>query len=192
MRLCFSTNEKYYSKFMKFLFKEPTSHVGAGFVVQGCPLIVDCTKPCGKLYHQKHWDKKYKTVYFVDIQLSEDDEKLAFYLVTDNAVLKPYDWDAYFYGFLLGILWKWGGIKPPTYNRFSSKDADLCTEIVNPIKPLLCQYGINLEGKDMAAMTPHMMAAEIYEQTKSNERVRWYGFPAQATGEEQCRDWPVS
>lgn len=178
MRLYFSTNEKYYSKFMMFLFKEPVSHVGAGFTIQGCPVVVDCTKPCGKLYHLRSWQKKYDIIYYVNIELSPEDEQTAFTLVTDNAVLKPYDWDAYFYGFFRGILWKWFGIDPPSVNKYSDKNADLCTEIVNPIKGMLKNYGIDLLDKDLAIMTPHMMAKEIREQTKDNERVVWYDFPA--------------
>lgn len=52
---------------------------------------------------------------------------------------------------------------------------DLCTEIFNPIKDILQKYGIDLFGIDLAAVTPHMLAKEIYRQTKDNSAITWIG-----------------
>ena len=180
MKIYFSTNEKYYSKFMRWLFKEPSSHVGLGFSPDGTiPLVLDCTKPYGKIYHLDHWKKKYRITYSMDLALTKEDEEEAYILTTNNAVLKPYDWDAYFYGFLRGIAARWYGIPLPFTNRYSSDDADLCTEVLNPIKQLLLKYQIELITKDLAAMTPHMLAKELHDQTLTNEKVTWHDFPTQ-------------
>lgn len=154
------------------------SHVGLGFSPDGAvPLVVDCTKPYGKIYHLEHWKSKYSIPYSMVLQLSPADEFEAFRLVSENSVLKPYDWDAYFYAFYRGILWKWFDVDPPTTNRCSSDKAELCTEVLNPIKPLLLKYNINLLNRDLSAVTPHMLAAEIHNQTRTNEKVTWYDFP---------------
>lgn len=176
MYLYFSTNDKYYSRFMRFLFKEPTSHIGIGFEVGECPIVVDCTKPFGKVYHLKHWESKYEIKISAKITMTAEDELEALRKTVDNAVLKPYDWGAYYYGFFIGILWKWFYVPPPKTNKYGSDDADLCTEVLNPIKRILKKYEIDLVNHDLAAMTPHMVATEIYRQTFSNERVAWYGF----------------
>jgi hypothetical protein len=182
MHVYFSTNERYYSRLFRLLFREPASHVGVGFSPGAdVPLVVDCTQPYGKIYHLHHWKAYYKIIYFMRIDTSPEDELEAYRLVTDNAVLKPYDYDAYVYGFYLGIKWKIFGINPPKTNRFSSPNADLCTEIFNPIKPLLLNYDIDLTNIDLAALTPHMLADELYHQTRFNDKVVWHGFPTKTS-----------
>jgi hypothetical protein len=178
MHIFFSTNENYYSKFARFLFGETTSHVGIGFTVLGCPLVIDCTKPYGKIYHLSHWRKKYDIKYLSIVYMDPQDDELAFRLASSYAVMKPYDWNAYFYGLYCGLKLRFLGSKLPDINKYDDPETDLCTEIFNPLKTLLLKYGINLTNIDLSARTPDMLANDIYKQTKNNEKVVWYDFPA--------------
>lgn len=181
MLIYLSTNENYYSKLARFLFKEPVSHIGLGFNISGVPMVIDCTKPYGKLYHLKHWESKYTIVYYAGILLEERDEIDAFQKASEYSVLKPYDWSAYFYGLFIGMLWRLHLTALPEKNFFNIREWDLCTEVLNPLKNILFSYGIDIRDIDLSARTPHMIATEIYKQTLGNERVKWYGFPDQET-----------
>lgn len=168
---------------MGWIFEEPVSHMGVGFEIDGVlPIVVDCTKPYGKVRHLNHWINHYDIVYCADISMTPEDEIIALKLACDNAVLKPYDWPAYYYGFLCGILKKLFKTPLPKVNMYSSKDKDLCSEVLSPIKPLLTTYGINLAYKDLSCMTPHMIGVELYNQTKNNKKVTWHDFPTKKAG----------
>jgi hypothetical protein len=176
MIIYFTTNEKFYSKLLRWLFKEPVSHVGICLYPTGAiPIVVDCTKPYGKLYGFNPWKKKHEPIYAVQIPLAPSDELDCFEKVAMRSVGRLYDFEAYFYGFYWAILWRFFGFTLPKQNKLSNHDKDLCTEIFNPIKVTLQNYGIDLFGIDLASVTPHMLAKEIYKQTKDNGLFNWIG-----------------
>jgi hypothetical protein len=176
MVIYFTTNDNYYSKLLKWVFKEPTSHVGVCLYPTGVtPVVVDCTKPYGKIYAFRAWTKKHDPVYAVQIPMALEHERYCFDTVALRSVLRPYDFSAYFYGFYWGLRWRLFGSTLPKRNKKSDHERDLCTEIFNPIKDILQKYGIDLFGVDLAAVTPHMLAKEIYRQTKDNSSITWIG-----------------
>ena len=179
MIIYFTTNEKFYSKLLRWIFDEPTSHVGASFKPEGqIELVADCTKPHGKLMHLNNWLFKHRLLCSIEINMKKEHELQAYELVVNNCVMKPYDFPAYIYGFYWGLRIKFFGHKPPKKNAESSKEMDLCTEILNPIKGLLLEYAIDIYDMDLAAMTPTMLAMELYKQTIYNSRVDWKIYDA--------------
>jgi len=176
MVIYFTTNEKFYAKLLRWIFLEPVSHVGMCLYPTGVtPIVIDCTKPFGKIYAYNAWTKKHSPIFAAQIPMSLEDEIKCFDTVALRSVLRPYDFSAYFHGFYHGIKWRLFGTKLPKRNTKSDHEKDLCTEIFNPIKQLLQKYGIDRYGVDLAAMTPHMLAREIYRQTVGNENVTWIG-----------------
>lgn len=177
MVIYFTTNENFYSRLLCWIFSEPVSHVGICLYPTGkTALAIDCTKPHGKIYAYEHWKIKNHPIFWVDIPLSESDEIECFDKTARRSVMRPYDLKAYIHGFYWGIRAKLFGSRLPRTNKQSDHEKDLCTEIFNPIKDVMIRNGVDLYGIDLSAMTPHMLAIEIYRQTKNNSAIRWDGF----------------
>lgn len=177
MVIYFTTNENFYSRLLRWIFSEPVSHVGACLYPTGkTAVVIDCTKPHGRIYAYNCWTKKNFPIFGVDIPMKEEDEIYCFDKMALRSVLRPYDLGAYIYGFYWGLRIKFFGSKPPRTNDKSHHEKDLCTEIFHPIKDILLKYGIDLFGIDLAAMTPYMLAQEIYRQTKDNASIRWIAY----------------
>lgn len=177
MDIYFSTNEKLYSKLFRVLAKEPVSHIGLGFFPKSLNLAVDCTKPYGKVYHLKHWKSKYKLNFHMSLDMSLDDELVAYSCAADHAILVRYDWGAYYYGFLMLIRRYIFGIPLPAKNSWQTNEDRICTEIMTPLVEVLKKYGLDASDLDFAALTPFETAKELKKRSEGIEEVRWYGFP---------------
>ena len=164
MQIRFATNDSYYSRFFRFIFKEPVSHVGLGFFMGTRDLMVDCTKPYGGVYSNCCWSKKHTTLYFLDIKMSEEDEFKAYHLAVESAVLTEYDWGAYYYGFLMGIRKFLFRTPLPPHNKWQAKEKFLCTEILQPLKKILEKNGLDIRYLDLSAFTPHMLGKNMYRK----------------------------
>lgn len=174
MRIYFATNDKYYSKVMRFLFKEPVSHVASGFWTDKIDIIVDSTKPHGKAYHKLHWDSKYKTKYFIDIAMSAEDELAAYQASVASSVMVPYDWQAYWYAFYK-VTCRWlFGIPLPTHNKYEDPSKNLCQEAIAALRPYLIKYDLDMRFIDFSGLTPHMIGRALYKRTDPrNKNVSW-------------------
>lgn len=176
MLIYFSTNDVYYSKIFRWLFNEPSSHVGLGFFRDQESVVVDCTKPCGREHSLSRWIFKYKITHSLKIPLSEEREEDFYQIAKEYSVGKKYDFSAYYWGLFCGLAFKLFRIPLPKKNVFQQEEHGLCTEIFVPFKEKLLEFGIDILELDMSATTPHMLALRLYEQTKDNTGVRWYGF----------------
>jgi len=172
MRFYFVKNDKWYSKALMKMLDEPVSHIGIGLFTDehdGLDLVIDCTKPHGKLYHMKHWTspEKYQIVNTLELKLSISDELLAYDRLIDQCVLTPYDWGAYYYAWivLLGhFLFK---TPIPKENKWST-DGMWCSEIIDPIEGILGCNGVDVSHLDFETLSPHM----VYQELKKFENIK--------------------
>ena len=156
MKIYFVKNDKWYSKLMMWFEKSSVSHVGLGFFCGG-EIVVDGTKPCSKLYHKRHWFTKYDPVVEIEIPFTREEEKQAYRKVVNECLLKPYDWDAYAYAWLMAVAYKVFGIPYPDRNPWSDSDRFWCTEIFTPILADMKELGADLTGIDLSIKTPQMI-----------------------------------
>lgn len=175
MYIFLATNEKYYSRLMMNLFDEPVSHIATGFFIGTMDLVVECTKPFGRLSHLNHWKTQYDIIYSMELLLDPYTERTLYDKVCADAVLSPYDWGAYYYGLYRGVR-KWLlNSKFPKHNIGQDPNKRLCTEILYALKDPFLDYNIDISHIDLAAVTPHMIGTELYRQSSSNPKVRWSG-----------------
>ena len=161
MRFYFTTNDKWYSKAHRFMANEPFTHIGLGFFIGTLNLIVDCTKPNGKVYHLDHWLKKYRAVKILSLSLENTMEQLLYLDVTNACVNTPYDWGAYYYAWLMGIRKLLFNKPYPDVNPWAGSGM-WCSEIISPIKENLKDYGVDLtDVADFAALTPYMLYKKL-------------------------------
>lgn len=174
MKIYFVTNEHYYSKIFRFLFKEPVSHVALSFFEDDLKLVIDATKPVGGLYHIKYWLSKYSVVYCMELKLRSDDEKKLCLKVIDETVMVPYDWGGYWFAFFVAIKKRLFGIPYPKKNEWDATNMRHCGEILESLKNILPKHGMDISDLDFAALTPHMAAQELYKRTpKSSIYINW-------------------
>jgi len=163
MDVYFSTNDHYYSKAHRYIAKEPFTHIGLGFFTDKLKLVVDCTKPHGKLYHLDHWLTKYYLTNQLRIELDPEVEQKFYELVIKGSVNVPYDWGAYAYAWLAGIRNFLFNTPYPNINPWGGS-GKWCTEVLTPIvQPLFEETGVDFMGLDLAAKTPCM----IYKKLKT-------------------------
>lgn len=163
MYIYFTTNEKYYSKLLRWLTGEPVSHVAVGFYFGAKINVIEATKPRAKLVSYKHFKSKEKLVKVLKLSLGFDDELFCYNLVLQKMVGKPYDWGAYYYGFWRCILKKFFGISFPKINRFNDPDKQLCTEVLDPLKVFFASKRIDII-RDLSALTPHGLCEYLKTQ----------------------------
>lgn len=156
MIIYFVKNDKWYSKLMMWFEQSTMSHVGFGFFDNG-EIVVDGTKPHSKLYHRRHWFTKYQPVQEIIVPFTPEIEKKVYKKVVDECLLKPYDWDAYAYAWLMAVANKLCGKAYPDTNPWSDPDHFWCTEIFSPILDELEDIGIDLTGVDLSIKTPQMI-----------------------------------
>lgn len=176
MKIHFSKNDKFYSKLLMILCKEPVSHVGVEFFTGTLNLAVDCTKPFGKVYHMKHWLKKYDIVCSMKLKMDDDDELIAYAESASKSVLVGYDWGAYYFGFIAIIKRFLFGTPLPKENKWQSNDTRICTEILDPLKKILLKYDIDITDIDFTAVTPYEAACELRLRSAGKPGVTWYGL----------------
>lgn len=178
MRICWVTNERYYSRLLRYLFTNDSSHVGVTFDVHGISLATDVNKPFGKVWDLDYWLYKYNVVWSMDVLLSEDDEMVLFRLCRDYCVLRKYDMGAYYYGMICGLRLKFLGIPLPSVNKWSLNTGSTCQEVVTPIiqsdilqhiEPRLA----NIDPTVFSACTPDMTMEILKTATKDNPRIEW-------------------
>lgn len=176
MYIYFTTNDKFYSKLLKWVFNEYISHIGLAFApTLKTHLVIECTKPYGKVFALQHWLLRNEVIVAVQIPLTKEEEAQWFDEVAYRAVLRPYDFGAYFYGFYWGLRHKFFGDAYPETNAKSDPNHDICTEVLQPLKVLLLKYGIDIAKDDLTAMTPQMVASKMYYQTKGKSDIIWMG-----------------
>lgn len=173
MRIYFATNDHYYSKALMYIFDEPVSHIAIGFFTDTLGLIVDCTKPYGRLRHWKQWSSLYDVVYYADINMSKEDELAAYDLAVDDALMVPYDWGAYCYGFFVGIRRKLFGTPLPSCNPWQTDELRHCSEIMTSQTGILEKYDLKMGNLDFSALTPHMIGRTLYDRSSENPHVSW-------------------
>ena len=133
MKICWLTNDKWYSKLLRFIFNEESSHVGVIFNIDGIEIAMDITKPHGDIYSAKSWFSKYRLLYQVELKLTHDQEIEVFKECETFCVMKKYDFPGYIYGMIYGLLRKLHIIKMlPVENRWAGS-GDMRQEILRPI-----------------------------------------------------------
>jgi hypothetical protein len=156
MKIYFSTNEKWYSKLMRFAEGSDVTHVGLGFF-DDLQLVIDCTIPKGSLYHYWYWADKYEVVHTLDIPMSKEDEELAYKLTLEMCLLAEYDRDAYIFGLYWLLRHKITGERYPNRNLGNRGNKLMCSEIFVPVVGVLKKYGIDLECIDFSVKSPRML-----------------------------------
>lgn len=176
MRLAWVTNDRYYSGLLRFLFNEPTSHVGSIFSLYGMSLAVDINRPYGKVYDLTHWLSKYTIIWEMRINFERHDELKLYQAAKDYAVLRPYDMRSYYYGMFAGIGHKFFGIPYPKTNALASGTASMCQEILTPILQHPTFKAVvphNIDVQHFSECTPHMSMLLLKDATANNPSVEW-------------------
>jgi len=157
MKFYFATNDKWYSKAHRYIAKEKSTHIGVGIFTESLNLVVDCTKPYGKLYHYKHWAKIYEVVDEIELPTHFGDDTLIYDDLIKACILTTYDWNAYYYAWIMGLRKFLFKTPYPKSNPWASDSGMWCTEIIRPLLPFLKSRGINIDYVDFAAQTPQMI-----------------------------------
>jgi hypothetical protein len=178
MRICWVTNEKYYSRLLRFLFNNLTSHVGVIFNFDGISLATDLNKPMGKVWDSRYWFHKYNAVWTMDVKLSEHEEIALYKTCSDYCVLRVYDMPAYYFGMIAGLKWKFFNIPLPKVNAWSANTGSTCQEVLTPlvqtdilrkIEPRLA----SLDPTKFSACTPDMTIGIMKKATEGNPLIKW-------------------
>jgi len=178
MKVCWVTNEKFYSKLLRYLFTDVSSHVGVMFDFDGISLATDINKPFGKVWDSRYWLSKYSIVWHMDIALTHDHEIELYKYCADYCVLRPYDMNAYYFGMIAGLKYKFFGCSLPTENTWSNNTGGTCQEIVTPIlqndiiKQIEPRFA-NVDYLKFPCMTPDMVMDVLKAATSNNPRIRW-------------------
>jgi hypothetical protein len=156
MKIYFSTNEKWYSKLMRFAEGSDVTHVGLGFF-NDLQLVIDCTIPKGSLYHYRYWADKYEVVHTLDIPMSREDEELAYRMTLSTCLLAEYDRCAYIVGLYWLVRCKITGEDLPVKNPGNRDNKLMCSEVFVPVVGILKKYGVDLEYIDFSVKSPRML-----------------------------------
>ena len=175
MKIVWVTNDIWYSKLLRFLFNEDSSHVGTVFNFDGLDLAVDINKPYGSLYSLKYWLNKYRIVEQVELTLPHDQEIQLLKIVADYSVMRPYDMGGYYYGMVWGLLHKLFKLPLPEINKGSDGTGAMCQEIIIPIlKSQIVQATGIINGIfDFANMSPSMTRDYFKKITLNNPFWKW-------------------
>lgn len=174
MKIYFSTNEKYYSKIVRWLFDEPVSHIGLGFNINGVEMVIDCAKSHGKLYHLKDWENKYSIFYHAEIETSDQVEADLFKKAVRHNIMKPFDKKAYYWFLLAGLKSKIFNTPLPEKNPVQAAYGNICTEIIKPIRKDLWElYDIDLSKYDFSCKTPFMVGEIIRDESMECPFLKW-------------------
>lgn len=167
MKIYFVKDDKWYSKIIMGVMEEPVTHIGIGLFCDKFDLVIDCTKPYGKLYHFDHWTSrdKYQLVTTLELKLSEKKEIEIYYKLIDNCLLVPYDWGAYAYGLFYVIKKMLWNAEYPKKNPWAG-EGKWCSEIIEPLKPYLKENDIDLDSYDLEIATPWMIYKELIKHEK--------------------------
>lgn len=178
MKICWVTNNIWYSRLLRYLFNQTTSHVGIAWDINSVHLVIDQNRPTGTLWSLKYWLNKYWIVHQVELVLSPEKELELFkYLETRNILLK-YDIGGYYYGMIWGLIHKLFKIPYPKTNKWAKPDQDMCQEIIVPLleHPIIIESLGNFSPKlipDFATMTPDMSMKYMELLTKNNSLWKW-------------------
>jgi len=178
MRICWVTNEKYYSKLLRFLFNNDTSHVGVMFDINGIELVTDINRPFGKVWDNNYWLYKYTVVWSMEVLLSDKEEIELYHTCRKYCVLREYDMGAYYYGMLAGLRLKFLKIPLPKVNKWSLNTGSTCQEVLTPlvqsdiirhVEPRLA----SIDPTRFSECTPDMVMNIMKTATKGNPRIHW-------------------
>lgn len=164
MDIVFTTNQKFWSKALRWLLNEPTSHVALRFYVLGVHLTIDCSKEGGQLMTWYNFQKKNEIIEMISL---ETKHQLEAYLFRRSLSLVgvTYDLDAYKYGFYRAILKKFFEIPFPKINKWAKPENYACTEIFLPIiQSLQEKFGISFDNMDLAMHSPQMLYRHIKKE----------------------------
>jgi len=156
MRFYFVTNDKWYSKLHRLIAGEKSTHIGLIFFYCDLNIVVDCTKPYGKVYHLSTWLHKYRKISILELPLNSHIEKFFYKKIVSENVNVHYDFKAYYYAWIMAIRKFLFKIPYPKKNKWKT-DGKLCVEILEPIKKYLTDFDIDLMDIDLAAISPEML-----------------------------------
>jgi len=170
MRICWVTNDVWFSRLLRYIFKESTSHVGVLVNVHDTEFAFDINNPYGSMYSAKYWLHKYRVVHSLDIPLSEQDSVRFFKFMEERAVLRPYDIKAYYYGMWRGLLRKLFGLAGPKTNKGVTPDRDMCQEVVRHVMEFdVIHQKLDVQCPDLTLMTPDMTMKYMKTITSNTE-----------------------
>lgn len=171
MIILFTTNDKFWSRVLKFLAREPCSHVAFVFCISGEFIAIDCSTtggrmmPIGKFLKNNH---PYSSVSLMSDEAYID----VLFRQSLKLVGVKYDKPAYAYGVWRGILNRLFACPIPDRNLFARAADYVCTEIFYPIKKILARdYGIDFGDTDLSLKTPYW----ILKQLESHAVTDQYG-----------------
>jgi hypothetical protein len=176
MKVCWVTNDRYYSKLYRWLFKEDASHVGAVFDFGSSAIAVDLNRPYGRIWDIHHWLHKYTIIWSMEIDLTAKEEMEMYESCRDYAVMRQYDMSGYYFGIIAGIKHRLLGAKIPKVNKWSKGTGSMCQEIVVPvfqheiIKGIL---GDVLPATGNDGRTLATIRKMLWDATKDNPKVKW-------------------
>jgi hypothetical protein len=157
MDILFTTNEKFWSRVFCAIAREPVSHLAFRFDLDGTRVVIDCTKPRGRILPFEKFDSYNEIKYIVRIDCDHALEGILYRRCLDIVGTK-YDTGAWVYGVWRGLLKHLFNIKLPKINLLSDPLKLACTEIFYPIDDLLKdEFQISFDDMDLAMQSPYMI-----------------------------------
>lgn len=161
MKIYFTTNQKWYSRLMRWLWSDEVTHVGIGFNEFQHELVFDISKPYGSIYPVELWFKKYEKRYELSFDLTEREINKYFADLWYYCILKEYDIGTYYYAIYWGILKKFFKVPLPKSNIIANENKGICSNVIDPIKDLLSKNGYCFQNVDTYSKTPQMLLNEF-------------------------------
>jgi len=161
MHIYFVTNDKWWSKLHRWGLNEKSTHLGLCFFKDELDIIVDCTKPHGKVYHADYWFTKYRMVYHLEVECPRSIEHHLLRDAIEMSSMTPYDWGAYFYYIMMVFRLKLCGKPLPERNMWGGHGR-WCTEIIDSMFFYFQAKGIRLDWGTYDMKTPE----DLYDELK--------------------------
>lgn len=185
MKIVWVTNDVWFSKLLRFLFRETTSHVGLLFTINEKEIALDINNPKGDKYearrksdNQLYWLIKYNIVHQVELDLTQEQETQLYKECEAYCVGRKYDIYGYYFGLLAGLLHKVFMLPLPKKNWWTNGTGSMCQECIIPIlmSSITKANGVNVDNIYLAAMTPDMTMHYMEQLTQGNPKWRWMHY----------------
>lgn len=175
MKICWVVSGAWYSKLLRYLFNETTSHVGTMWTINGIDLVIDQNRPYGTMWSTKYWLHKYKVIHQVELQLPPEKELELFKCIEAHTILLKYDMGGYYYGMIWGLIHKFLKIPFPKVNKWAKPNEDMCQEIIAAllIHKIIKDTGISIPPVDLSTMTPDASMLYMKKITENNPSWKW-------------------
>lgn len=165
MNLIWTKSSSLLSKFIRWGFKQDCSHFAIVFNSPAGGLLFEAnligTHPKFLKTALAHG---MEVVHQIKLPLTVEEEDAVWDEVVDRLDSKEYDYKAFLFFVISGVLWKLFGIPMPKKNLWAINHSYLCVEVFHAVKKHTVLKDIDI---DISMTTPH----ELYSLLSSQEGV---------------------